>query len=57
MTSEELADNTEVKTIPVNAEKSWLYIKIQGLHSYSHDGNPDKFFGGSMLNFYENTTK
>ena len=49
--------NGRWKEIKVESEQSWQYIKVQGIHSYSHDGNEDKYFTGSMLNFFEDTTK
>ena len=52
-----LADDDKTKDIKVESEQSWQYIKVQGIHSYSHDGNEDKYFTGSMLNFFEDTTK
>ena len=52
-----LANNTDAKEIKLDSSKAWQYIKVKGLHSYSHDGNADKYFSGSTLNFFEDTTK
>lgn len=55
--SGQLANDVNAKEIKVDSSKAWQYIKVKGLHSYSHDGNKDKYFSGSMLNFFEDTTK
>lgn len=55
--SVKLANDTNAQEIKVNSSQAWKYIKVKGIHSYSHDGNTDKYFSGSMLNFFENTTK
>lgn len=55
--SVKLANDTNAKEIKVNSSEAWQYIKVKGIHSYSHDGNADKYFSGSMLNFFEDTTK
>lgn len=55
--SGQLANDVNAKEIKVDSSKAWQYIKVKGLHSYSHDGNKDKYFSGSMLNFFEDTIK
>ena len=55
--SVKLANDTNAQEIKVDSSQAWKYIKVKGIHSYSHDGNTDKYFSGSMLNFFENTTK
>lgn len=54
---EELAKDDKLKIITLPTDTAWQYIKVKGERTYSHDQNPNKYFSGKMISFYEDTTK
>lgn len=53
----ELKNDTNAKKLALDSSSAWQYLKIKGVETYSSDNRPNKFFSGSMVNFYEDTTK
>ena len=56
--NQELNNDKNAKEIALDAKDAYQYIKVQGLESYGNTSSEaNKYFSGSMLNFYEDTTK
>lgn len=55
--SEVLKNDMDAKQIDMDVQEMWTYIKIKGIETYSSDNRPNRFFSGSMVNFYEKVMK